>query len=192
MTTRVSRTMKRTQETSYGNVSSDYVVNGKQVILNIIGGCFQMLFLLIITLVGNEVLLTDTFDNTAWINTRLAQLQPCQITGTEHFSQSTDEYSEGRLIIHSSRILDEIVKHLLFLLPIERHIYLSESQDQFITFVNFITTFDYTSMPEAADYLRACHSLLFLKQNESFLCKDGKTIHFKIPWSLYMIVDTKC
>ena len=51
MTTQVSRTMKkRTQKTSYGNISSDYLVNGKQVILNILDGCFQMLLLLIITL----------------------------------------------------------------------------------------------------------------------------------------------
>ena len=135
-----------------------------------------MIFLLIITLFWNGVL--SAFDNTAWIDAKPAQLQPCQIVSTEHFSQATGEYSERRLPIHSSRIINEIVKHLLFLLPVERNIYFSESQHQFTTFINFIQTFDYTPLSAPADYLRACHPLLFLTQNGSFLCKSEKIIHF--------------
>ena len=66
-----------------------------RLFLNIIGDCFQMLFILVINMSGNGIL--STFDNTAMIDPKPDQLQPCQIVGTERFSQTTGEYSEGRL-----------------------------------------------------------------------------------------------
>ena len=33
-------------------------------------------------------------------------------------------------------------------------------------------------MPEADEYLRACHPILFLKSNGSFLFKNDKQIYF--------------
>ena len=125
--------------------SDNEVSNGNRLYLCTF---FQMLFLII--LVGKAYCLTTlppefiptmgTFDNTGLLKIRTPQLQPCQITNTEHFSQSSDVYSEGQLNIHSSRILGEIIKHLLFLTDLEKHIYFSESQNQYITFVNFFTS----------------------------------------------------
>ena len=44
--------------------------------------------------------------------------------------------------------------------------------------MNVVTSFDYTQMPEAAEYLHACHPILFIKSNGSFLCKNNKKIYF--------------
>ena len=63
-----------------------------------------MLFILVINLSGNGIL--STFDNTAMINPKPDQLTPCQIISTEHFSQTKGDYSEGRLALHSSRIIN--------------------------------------------------------------------------------------
>ena len=140
-----------------------------RLFLNIIGDCFQMLFILVIPLFGNWILLT--FDNTAMIDPKPDQLQPCQIVGTEHFSQTTGDYSEGRLAVQSSQILQEIVTHLLFIIPVEKNIYFNDSQQQFITFISFQMTFAYTTMSIPADYLRACHPVLFLTQKIPFYVK---------------------
>ena len=124
-----------------------------------------MFFILVIPLFENGIL--STFNNTAMIDPKPDQLQPCQIVGTDHFSKTTGEYTEGRLALHSSQILNEIVKHLLFILPVESHIFFSESQQQFTTFISLQQTFDYTPMSTPADYLRACHPVLFCDGIES-------------------------
>ena len=57
-----------------------------------------------------------------------------------------------------------------------KHMYFSETQSQYITFINFVDSFHYTSMPQAAGYLRAFHPILFIKSNGSFECKNDKEI----------------
>ena len=63
-------------------------------------------------------------------------------------------------------------------MPIAKNIYYSDSQEQFITFISSQETFTYTPMAIPADYLRACHPVLFLTQKDSFLCKNATMIHF--------------
>ena len=138
-----------------------------------------MIFLFLIP----PIISGNVFDNTALMvpkDPQPNQLQPCTTVRTEHLSQLSGDYSQGRLALHSSRIIHEIVTHLLFILPLEKNIYYSDSQEQFITFVSFQETFQYTPMALPADYVRACHPVLFLKQKDSFLCKNTTMIKFNL------------
>ena len=70
---------------------------------------------------------TGNFDNSGWLQIRTQQLEPCQITNSEHFTQLSDIHNEGQLNIHSQRVFGEITHHLLFLTQLEKHIYFSDS-----------------------------------------------------------------
>ena len=61
------------------------------------------------------------------------QLEPCISQTTEHFTKKNGDFDDGQLSLHSSRLIKEIVSHLLYLMPVERPIYYSDSQEQFIT-----------------------------------------------------------
>ena len=117
------------------------------------------------------------------------QLEPCISQTTEHFTKKNADFDEGQLSLHSSRLIKEIVTHLLYLMPIERPIYYSDSQQQFITYVSFQNSFQYSPMAIPAHYLRACHHFLFIKKQGSSLCKNSTHIKFNLEDCAAMLQD---
>ena len=82
----------------------------------------------------------EIYDNTAImlpLDPQPSQLKPCLSITTEHFSQLNEDNNEGRLSLHSTRLIHEIVAHLLYLMPIVKNINYSDSQELFITYVIF-------------------------------------------------------
>ena len=72
------------------------------------------------------------YDNTAQTSTEapLGRTDPCIVQTTEHFSIKDGNFVDRKLTLQSSRLIKEIVTHLIYLIDIERPIYYSDAQKQ--------------------------------------------------------------
>ena len=101
-----------------------------------------------ILLLPNIVFANMLYDNTAQTSTEAPPglTDPCLVQTTEHFSIKDGNFVDGKLTLQSSRLIKEIVTHLIYLIDIERPIYYSDAQKQWITYISFKNSFDYTPL----------------------------------------------
>ena len=143
-----------------------------------------MLFLLIFLCSTNNVfsqLYVNTAESTKLAST-ISTVQPCQIEETEHFIKKSNVKIPGKLSLSSSRLIQNIVDHYLFLIEIDQNILWSNSARRWYVKLPIQRVYEYTQLEfdDLSAARDACHSFLLIKKNESMVCRFDGEIRFTI------------
>ena len=145
-----------------------------------------MLFLLIFLCFTNNVYSqSQLYDNTmesTKLSSTISTVEPCQVEKTEHFTQKANVLIPGKLSLSSSRLIQNIVDHFLFLIEIEQNILWSNSARRWYVKLPIQKVYEYTQLQfdDLSVARDACHSFLLIKKNESMVCRlDGEIIFTK-------------
>ena len=143
-----------------------------------------MLFLLIFTSIIN-IVFSQLYENT--LKAKITQstistvhLQPCLIENTEHFVRKSDAQIPGKIILSSSRVIETVVSHYLFLLDIDQDILWSKTSKKWYIKLSFQDVHKYTQLAfdDLSSARDACHPFLIIRKNASMICQHDGTIRF--------------
>ena len=124
----------------------------------------KMLFLLIFTGLINSAF-QQSYDNTLEAQTTpstVSTVQPCLVENTEHFVRKSETLIPGKIILSSSRMVDTIVSHYLFLLEIDRDLLWHKTTKKWYIKLSFQDVHKYTQLAfdDLSSARDACHPFL--------------------------------
>ena len=107
-----------------------------------------MLFLLIFICSTNNVY-SQLYVNTAESqkpSSTISTVQPCQIEETEHFIKKSNVKIPGKLSLSSSKLIQNIVDHYLFLIEIDQNILWSKTSKRWYVKLPIQKVYEYTQL----------------------------------------------
>ena len=140
-----------------------------------------MLFLLIFTCLNNVY--SELYENTAEAKippSTISTVQPCLIENTEHFVKKSNIQIPGKISLSSSKIIQTIVDHYLFLIEINQNILWSKTSTRWYVKLSFQKVYEYTQLEfdDLSSGRDACHAFLIIKKNASMVCQYDGAIRF--------------
>ena len=130
-----------------------------------------MLFLLIFTSMINIVFpqLYENMLEAEITQSTISTVKPCLVENTEHFVRKSETLIPGKIILNSSRMVETVVSHYLFLLDIDRDIIWHKTTQKWYIKLSFQDVHKYMQL--AFDDLSlardACHPFLIIRKNAS-------------------------
>ena len=105
-----------------------------------------MLFLLIFTSMNN-IVYSQLYENTLEAKitpSTISTVQPCLIENTEHFVRKSNIQIPGKIMLSSSKMIETVVDHYLFLLKIDKDIFWSKTYKKWYVKLSFQKIHEYT------------------------------------------------
>ena len=106
-----------------------------------------MLFLLIFILTNSVY--SQLYENTVEAqqpSSTISTVQPCQIEETEHFIKKSNVNIPGKLSLSSSKLIQNIVDHYLFLIEIDQNILWSKTSKRWYVKLPIQKVYEYTQL----------------------------------------------
>ena len=140
-----------------------------------------MLFLLIFILTNSVY--SQLYENTAEARippSTISTVQPCLIENTEHFVKKSNVQIPGKISLSSSKIIQTIVDHYLFLISLDKDILWSKTSKKWYIKLSFQKIHEYTQLEfdDLSSARDACHPFLIIKKNASMVCQYDGAIRF--------------
>ena len=110
--------------------------------------CLLSIFLLVHMVFSDNTVLYDNKEEHQKISNPVDSLQSCHVYNTEHFTRRQFTNIQSQMQLSSFHLLQLVIKHFKYLLPIVNKIQYSELKNRFYMIVNFQQAFEFAPLTD--------------------------------------------